>query len=314
MMNRTDRHFRFLMRLITRHTWLYTEMVVARALVHGEPARLLRRDASEHPVALQVGGSEPQVLARAATLAAEYRYDEINLNVGCPSPRVTKGGMGACLMGEPTLVAECVAAMDAAGSGLPVTIKTRLGIDEHDDFGFLCRLVQAVAEAGCRTIIVHARKAWLNGLDPRANRTVPPLDYERVRALKARYPTLEIVVNGGIADLDAAEKVAEGVDGVMLGRAAYAEPMRFAEADARFFGDPRPPASVTDVAACYLEYLRTCAGEGVALGPALRHLPAVVSGVRGARAVRRQIGALAGRADIRGIEQALAPVLSARAA
>jgi len=313
MMNRTDRHFRYLMRLITRHTWLYTEMVVGRALVHGDAARLLRRHPGESPVALQVGGSEPGVLAFAARLAAEHGYDEVNLNVGCPSPRVTSGHMGACLMAEPERVADCVAAMRDA-TRLPVTVKTRLGIDAHDDFEFLCRFAGAVRDAGCGTLIVHARKAWLDGLDPKANRNVPPLDYDRVRELKRVFPDMEILVNGGIANLEDAQRTSAGVDGAMLGRAAYARPMLFAAADARFYGDSRPEAGVAEVVAGYLDYLETRARAGDRVGPALRHLPGVIAGTPGSRAIRSRLGALAGRADMNSVAGALAPLLRARAA
>jgi len=313
MMNRTDRHFRYLMRLITRHTWLYSEMVVGRALVHGDPGRLLRHAPDEGPAALQVGGSEPDVLAVAARLAEEHGYNEINLNIGCPSPRVTAGRMGACLMAEPGRVAECVAAMRDA-TRIPVTVKTRLGIDRQDSFDFLVRFTEAVARVGCGTLIVHARKAWLEGLDPKANRNVPVLDYERVRRLKQAYPELEILVNGGIADLDEAEAACAGLDGAMLGRSAYARPMLFAEADARFFGDPRPGPAVGDVVARYLEYLREIVAAGDKLGPALRHLPGVISGIPGSRAMRSRLGALAGTRDVAAAAEALAPLLARRAA
>lgn len=313
MMNRTDRHFRYLMRLITRRTWLYTEMVVAQALLRGSGAALLRRASEESPVALQVGGSDPAVLARAARCAYEHGYDEVNLNVGCPSTRATAGRMGACLLAAPHLVADCIAAMCAA-SPLPVTVKTRLGIDDRDDFGFLCRFVEAVAAAGCRTVIVHARKAWLTGLDPKANRSVPPLDYGRVRALKSRYPHLEILVNGGIRDLDAAARLLAGVDGAMLGRAAYANPMGFAEADRRFFGVRRPPIAAGDVVAGYLEYLRRCAAAGEPLGPALRHLAGVIAGFPGARRMRARMGGLAVTGDVDALARTLAPMLHDRAA
>lgn len=313
MINRTDRHFRFLMRLITRRTWLYSEMIVARALQERGAARLLRRSAAESPVALQVGGSEPAVLVHAARSAHEHGYDEINLNVGCPSPRVTTGRMGACLMAEPARVGDCVAAMRAA-SPLPVTVKTRLGIDELDDFEFLCRFVESVSAAGCGTVIVHARKAWLDGLNAKANRSVPALDYGRVCALKTAYPALEVVINGGIRDLDAAVRLLHGVDGAMLGRAAYSNPMLFAEADQRIFGDSRQVVGVAHVVAAYLGYLHRCVEAGEALRPALRHLAGVVAGFAGARAIRARLAAPGAARDLVSVERVLAPVLSARAA
>lgn len=311
MMNRTDRHFRYLMRLITRRTWLYTEMVVARGVVRGDANKLLAYNDAEHPVALQLGGHEPDVLAEATRLAHTRGYDEVNLNIGCPSPRVSAGRMGACLMAEPGLVADCVAAMREA-SPLPVTIKTRLGIDHDADLQFLCRFVERVAAAGCRTFIIHARKAWLNGVSPKANRNVPPLDYPRVARVKRLYPELEILVNGGIADLDEAAAQMQGVDGVMLGRAAYANPLMFSAADARFYGDdangePRR----AQVLAGYLHYLRGCVARGEKLGPALRHVPGILGGVPGARRVRARLGALAGTQDVAGVERALMPLLEA---
>jgi len=299
------------MRLITRRTWLYTEMVVARGVVHGDADKLLAYHGVEHPVALQLGGHEPQVLAEATRLAHAHGYDEVNLNIGCPSPRVSAGRMGACLMAEPGLVADCVAAMREA-SPLPVTVKTRLGIDHEDSLEFLYRFVERVAASGCRTFIIHARKAWLNGVSPKANRNVPPLDYPRVAHLKRLHPELEILVNGGIGDLDAAGEHLAGVDGVMLGRAAYANPLMFAAADARFYGEDAELApSRAQVLAGYLNYLRGCVGRGEKLGPALRHVPAILGGVPGARRVRARLGALAGTQDVAGVERALMPLLEA---
>lgn len=310
MMNRTDRHFRFLMRLITRRTWLYTEMVVARGVVRGDAGKLLAYRDEEHPVALQLGGHEPEMLAEATRLAHAHGYDEVNLNIGCPSPRVSAGRMGACLMAEPELVAECVAAMREA-SPLPVTVKTRLGIDHDDSMEFLCRFVETVADAGCGTFIVHARKAWLDGVSPKANRNVPPLDHRRVAGIKRRFPRLEIIANGGVADLDEAGTLLGGVDGVMLGRSAYAHPLMFAVADQRFYGDTAPPPRRAQVLGAYLCYLQACVGDGQKLGPALRHLPAILAGVPGARRVRCDLGALAGTQDVAGVERALMPLLEA---
>ncbi|MGH8226272.1 MAG: tRNA dihydrouridine(20/20a) synthase DusA [Gammaproteobacteria bacterium] len=313
MMNRTDRHFRFLARLVTRHTWLYTEMLVARALVHGRAERLLDHAVAERPLALQLGGSEPAVLAQAARIAGEHGYDEVNLNAGCPSARVTRGRMGACLMREPALVAECVVAMRAV-TPLPITVKTRIGVDHEADFEFLCRFVEAVAAAGCKTVIVHARKAWLDGVSPKANRTVPPLDYERVYVLKAHFPQLEIILNGGIGDLDAAAVALERCDGAMFGRAAYAQPLLLAGADRRFYGDAHPPPSLGEILAGYLDYL---AGQVTTNGipsAALGHLAGLFTGLPGARLVRRQLGELAGDRRLVAVERVLAPYLRARAA
>lgn len=310
MMNRTDRHFRYLMRLVTRRTLLYTEMVVARGVVRGDAGKLLAYHDEEHPVALQLGGHEPGVLAEATRLAHAHGYDEVNLNIGCPSPRVSAGRMGACLMAEPGLVADCVAAMHEAAP-LPVTVKTRLGIDHQDSFDFLCRFVELVSASGCSTFIIHARKAWLNGVSPKANRNVPPLDHGRVAGLKRVYPHLEFIANGGVADLDEAVNLLGGVDGVMLGRAAYANPLMFAGVDARFFGEPAAAPRRPQILGAYLHYLRDCVGQGEKLGPALRHLPAILGGVPGARRVRARLGALAGTQDVAGVEQALMPLLEA---
>jgi tRNA-dihydrouridine synthase A len=228
-MDWTDRHCRTFHRLMTRHALLYTEMVTAPAILHGDRARLLAHAASDDPVALQLGGSDPAALAEAAAIGEGFGYAEINLNVGCPSDRVQEGRFGACLMAEPELVAACVAAMQQRIS-VPVTVKCRIGIDEQDSEADLQRFIDTVAGAGCRTFIVHARKAWLDGLSPKQNREIPPLDYDRVYRLKAAHPGLTIVLNGGIEDLDAAGRHLEHVDGVMLGRAAYHNPWLLADA------------------------------------------------------------------------------------
>ena len=232
MMEWTDRHCRYFLRLISRRAFLYTEMVTADAVLYGNRERVLGFSPEEHPVGLQLGGSDAGKLAEAARIGADYGYDEINLNIGCPSDRVQSGRFGACLMAEPDLVAECVAAMGEA-SALPVTVKCRIGIDDQDAEESLDRFIDHVAEAGCRTFIVHARKAWLKGLSPKENRDVPPLDYERVLRLKQRRPDLEIVLNGGIESFASAQSHLPQVDGVMLGRAAYADPYLLAEVDRR---------------------------------------------------------------------------------
>src|SRR5262245_41689870 len=246
MMDWTDRHCRFFHRLLTRRALLYTEMMTAEAVLHGNRERLLGFSPEEHPVALQLGGSDPARLAQAAAIGAEYGYDEINLNVGCPSDRVQEGRFGACLMAEPELVADCVAAMRARVP-VPVTVKCRIGIDQQDIEADLERFVSAVAAAGCRTFIVHARKAWLQGLSPKENREIPPLDYGRVYRLKAAQPELEIVINGGIASLGEAEAHLAKVEGVALGRAAYQTPYLLAEVDRRLFGATTTPHSRREV-------------------------------------------------------------------
>ncbi len=313
MMNRTDRHFRFLMRLISREAWLYTEMVVARALVHAGATRFLTHDPAERPLALQLGGSDPATLARAARLAQDHGFDEVNLNTGCPSARVSGGRMGACLMREPALVADCVAAMRAAGA-LPVTVKTRIGVDHEDGFDFLCRFVEAVAEAGCGTLIVHARKAWLQGLSPKANRTVPPLDYARVYALKRHFPDMEIVVNGGVSGLDEAAAMLEHCDGVMFGRTAYAHPLMFAGVDRRFYASRRGMPALADILVAYLDYLSTQTTAGKLPSAALGHLAGLFSGLPGARETRRRLGELAADRRLDQLEAVLSPWLQARAA
>src|SRR5262245_34360441 len=239
MMDWTDRHCRFFHRLLSRHARLYTEMVTAEAVLRGDRHRLLAFSPAEHPVALQLAGCEPGALADAAVLGQAYGYDEINLNIGCPSSRVQEGRFGACLMGEPELVARCVAAMQRRLS-VPVTVKCRIGIDEQDSERDLDRFISTVADAGCASFIVHARKAWLKGLSPKQNRELPPLDYARVWNLKAAHAKLEIIVNGGIASLAAAQAHLEKVDGVAIGRSAYQNPYLLAGVDRQFFGAPDP--------------------------------------------------------------------------
>src|SRR5580698_3959350 len=242
MMEWTDRHCRFFHRLLTCRALLYTEMLTTGAVLHGDRARLLRFDAAEHPLALQLGGSEPRALAACARIGAELGFDEINLNAGCPSDRVQDGRFGACLMAEPALVGDCVAAMKAA-VGIPVTVKCRIGIDDQDAEASLDAFTRTVVAAGADALIVHARKAWLDGLSPRENRDIPPLDYDRVYRLKRANPTLDIALNGGIGSLtDAAAHLAQ-VDGVMMGRAAYQEPWRLLNVDCELFGEPAPYGS-----------------------------------------------------------------------
>ena len=289
MMDRTDRHDRYFLRQLTRRALLYSEMISTDALLCGDAARHLRFDAAEHPLALQLGGSRPDDLARAAALAAAWGYDEVNLNVGCPSARVRNRRIGACLMAEPALVGACVRAM-AGASGLPVTVKTRTGIDDQDDYGFLRRFVETVASGGCRTFVVHARKAVLNGLSPKQNREIPPLDHARVHRLKRDLPELEIVVNGGIRDLEAARRHLRHVDGVMIGRAAYETPGMLADADRAIFGDLRPAPDGHAVVEAMVPYAERQRRAGVPVKSIARHMLGLFRGRRGGRAWRRYLG------------------------
>jgi tRNA-dihydrouridine synthase A len=307
MMDWTDRHCRYFMRLISRHACLYTEMITTGAILHGDTERALRFHPGEHPLALQLGGSDPGELAACARIAAEYAYDEINLNVGCPSDRVQTARFGACLMAEPALVGECVAAMKAA-TPLPVTVKTRIGIDDRDSYEFLCAFVATVAAAGCATFIVHARKAWLQGLSPKENREVPPLHYDVVYRLKRDFPHLEIILNGGITGLDQAQEHMQNVDGVMLGRAAYHNPYILAEVDNRFYATSGAPASRRAIIAQLLPYIAEELQKGARLHHITRHVLGLFQGVRGARAWRRYLSEHSHRDDagIEVIQQALA--------
>lgn len=288
MMEWTDRHCRYFLRLISQRALLYTEMVTAPAILRGDPHRLLRFDPAEQPVALQIGGSEPGELAEAARIGEAHGYREVNLNVGCPSDRVQSGRFGACLMAEPGLVAECVAAMRAAVN-VPVTVKCRIGIDDQDPDGDLDRFIDTVAAAGCRTFIVHARKAWLEGLSPKQNRDVPPLDHARVHRLKRERPGLEIVINGGIASLDEAEAHLAHVDGVMLGRAAYHDPWQLAQVDSRLFGEAGPLPSRREIAERLIPYAERQLACGVPLHAITRHILGLCQGRPGARAFRRHL-------------------------
>jgi tRNA-dihydrouridine synthase A len=294
MMDWTDRHCRFFHRLLTRRALLYTEMVTAEAILHGKRDRLLGFSEEEHPVALQLGGCDPARLAEAAAIGEGFGYDEINLNVGCPSDRVQDGSFGACLMAEPQLVARCIAAMQAR-VGVPVTVKCRIGIDDQDSEADLERFIAAIAGAGCRTVIVHARKAWLEGLSPKENREVPPLDYPRVYRLKAAHSELEIVINGGIASLDEAEAQLAHVDGVALGRAAYQNPYLLAEVDGRLFGDPAPYPTRRAVLEQLVPYAERHVRHGGRLNNIVRHILGLYHGRPRARAFRRHLSELAPR-------------------
>ncbi|MEZ4463384.1 MAG: tRNA dihydrouridine(20/20a) synthase DusA [bacterium] len=289
MMDRTDRHFRVLVRLISQHTLLYTEMVTTGALLRGDVERHLGFDPREHPIALQLGGDDPAALAACARLAEARGYDEVNLNVGCPSDRVQQGRFGACLMREPAQVAACVEAMRAATS-LPVTVKHRIGVDELDAYDDMRRFVDVVAAAGCARFSVHARKAWLSGLSPRENRTVPPLRYADVYRLKAERPELAIEINGGITTLAEAEAHLALVDAVMIGRAAYDDPWLFAEADARVFGRPGPVRTRADVVRAMAAYAEGWLSGGGRLHHVTRHMLGLFAGVPGGRRFRQILG------------------------
>lgn len=306
MMEWTDRHCRFFLRQLTQHCLLYTEMVTTAAVLRGNPDWLLKFSPAEHPLALQLGGSDPEALATAARIGADYGYDEINLNVGCPSNRVRSGRFGACLMAEPGLVADCVAAM-LASVDVPVTVKTRIGIDSQDSYEFLQQFIEHVMAAGCRTVIIHARKAMLGGLSPKENRTIPPLKYATVYRVKRDFPELEVILNGGITDLHAAATHLETVDGVMLGREAYHNPFILAGVDARFYGATQQPVSRDMAIRRMLPYIEMELHAGTALKHITRHLLGLYQGVPGARAWRRHLSqhATAGNAGIEVIEEAL---------
>lgn len=286
MMDWTDRHCRYFLRLISRHARLYTEMITAPALMHGDVPRHLDFDPAEHPLALQLGGSDPRELAHAARLGERWGYDEINLNCGCPSERVQTGSFGACLMAEPALVADCVRAMRDAVD-IPVTVKHRIGLDHDERYAFVRDFVGTVAEAGCEVFIVHARNAVLKGLSPKENREIPPLRYDVVRRLKGDFPALIFVLNGGLADWDAIERERPLVDGVMLGRAAYHNPYLLAEADRRIFGDPSRPRSRAEVMAALAQYAARQLAQGTALRSMARHVLGLYHGVAGGRRFRQ---------------------------
>jgi tRNA-dihydrouridine synthase A len=294
MMELTDRHCRFFHRILSRRARLYTEMLAVAAVLHGNRDRLLRFDAAEHPVALQLGGSDPARLAAAAEIGVDYGYDEINLNIGCPSERVKSGAFGACLMREPKLVGDCVAAMKARVR-IPVTVKCRTGVDEQDPEAALGLLAESVITAGCGALIVHARKAWLKGLSPKENRDVPPLDYELVHALKQRYPDVPVVLNGGLATLSRMRAELDSVDGVMVGRAAYQNPALLLEADAALFGEAAPVAGAAAAVEAFIPYVEARLEEGVPLHAMTRHLLGLFNGLPGARAWRRHLAAEAVR-------------------
>jgi tRNA-dihydrouridine synthase A len=312
MMDWTDRHCRVLHRLLSSRARLYTEMITAEAVLHGDRKRLIGFSDIEHPVALQLGGSEPDKLAAAAKIGADFGYDEINLNVGCPSDRVQSGCFGAALMCEPERVADCVAAMRAAVS-IPVTVKCRIGVDDQEPREVLPAFVEACAKAGVDTFAVHARKAWLSGLSPRENREVPPLDYGLVYELKRARPELTIIINGGIASLDEADAHLGHVDGVMLGRAAYQTPAMLLDVDARFFGADR--RDLSEAVEAYVDYVAARLDHGVPLNAMTKHMLGLFHGRPGARLFRRHLSENATRkgADLAVLREALAYIGRERA-
>lgn len=317
-MDWTDRHCRAFHRVLTARTLLYSEMVAADAVIHGDRARLIGYSDVERPLALQLGGSDAAKLAEAARVAAALGYDEINLNVGCPSDRVQSGRFGACLMREPALVASLWSAMQDAASGVPVTIKSRIGVDEQDPRDALFALVERVAGEGCRTFVVHARKALLQGLSPKENRDVPPLDYGLVRELKVARPDLEIILNGGLRDVDHALAESAGLDGAMLGRAAYQNPALLLGVDVRVFGAPAPTANRVEAVEKYVPYVEARLREGVSLHAMTRHMLGLFHGQPGGRLWRRVLSERAHRpgAGVEVVREALAETLrpNARAA
>jgi tRNA-dihydrouridine synthase A len=288
MMDWTDRHCRVFHRLMSRRALLYSEMVTTGAVIHGPRGRLIGFDEAEHPVAVQLGGCDPADLAKAARICVEFGYDEINLNVGCPSDRVQDGRFGACLMRDPILVGDCVAAMKAAVT-VPVTVKCRIGVDEQDPEEALDALTASVVAAGVDALIVHARKAWLQGLSPKENRDVPPLDYERVRRLKAARPDLPVALNGGLGSIDQALAEMRGLDGVMLGRAAYHDPELLLRVDGAFFGEEPPLPDAFAVVEAMEPYIARKLEEGVRLSSITRHMLGLFAGRPGARAYRRHL-------------------------
>ncbi len=288
MLDWTDRYYRYFARQITRHTLLYTEMVTTGVILHGDRQRFLDFDATEHPVALQLGGSDPAQLAQCAALAQEWGYDEVNLNLGCPSDRVQSGRFGACLMAEPQLVAECYQAM-ASGVSIPVTVKHRIGIDDLDSYELLIRFVATLEAAGCRTFIVHARKAWLQGLSPKQNRELPPLRYGWVHRLKRDFPQLEIVINGGITSLKQAHDQLQFVDGVMIGREAYHNPWILAKADSELFHEDTPHPTRHQVVEAMVPFIERELARGTPLSRITRHMLGLFQGEPGARTWRRHL-------------------------
>jgi tRNA-dihydrouridine synthase A len=309
MLDWTDRHCRYFLRLLTRRALLYTEMVTTGALLYGK-GDYLAYDEAEHPLALQLGGCEPEALAQCAVMAEQRGYNEVNLNVGCPSDRVQNGRFGACLMAEPERVAHCVAAMRSAVS-IPVTVKTRIGIDDQDSYEFLCQFIQTVAErGGCETFIIHARKAWLTGLSPKENRDIPPLDYDRVYQLKRDFPSLTLAINGGIKSIGEAKQHLLQLDGVMVGREAYQNPGILSRIDSELFAGVDPYPELADAVTAMFPYIESELSRGTYLGHITRHMLGLFQGMPGARQWRRHLSENAHKpgAGISVLEQALAKV------
>ena len=310
MLDWTDRHCRYFHRLLTKQALLYTEMVTTGALLNGDVERHLRFNAFEQPVALQLGGSEPKEMAACARLAEDYGYAEVNINVGCPSERVQKGAFGACLMAEPHLIADCVAAMQAAVN-MPVTVKNRIGIDEQQERDSLFSFVETVAQAGCQTFIVHARKAWLKGLSPKENREIPPLNYALVYELKQAFPQLEIIINGGITTLEQCQHHLQFVDGVMVGREAYHNPWLLAQVDSQLYAAPDSFNQRKAVIDAFIPYVEQQLSQGVTLAPMSKPILGLFQGIAGARYWRRYISenAFKPNADAKILLQAMQKIL-----
>jgi tRNA-dihydrouridine synthase A len=288
MLDWSDRHCRYFHRLLSSHVVLYTEMVTTGALLNGDVQRHLGFSPQEHPLALQLGGSSGQNLALCSKMAEDYGYDEVNLNVGCPSDRVQNGRFGACLMAEPELVAECIAAMQQVVN-IPVTVKSRIGIDDKDSYEELVNFISKVADGGCHTFILHARKAWLSGLSPKQNRDIPPLRYDVVQQIKQDFPHLEIIINGGISSLEQSVELMQGIDGVMIGRAAYHNPYLLAEADRLIYQQDTPIKTREEVVFALLPYIQEQLAAGVRLHSITRHILGLFHSVQGARAWRRHL-------------------------
>jgi tRNA-dihydrouridine synthase A len=309
MLDWTDRHCRYFLRLISKHALLYTEMVTTGAILKGDRDYHLRYNQSEHPVALQLGGSDPIALAECTDIAEQYGYDEVNLNVGCPSDRVQEGRFGACLMAEPELVAECVNKMQSSTT-IPVSVKTRIGIDHHDTYEFLCRFIEHLRDVGCQTFIIHARKAWLQGLSPKENREIPPLHYDTVYRVKQDHPDLNIIINGGITTIEQASQHMTRVDGVMIGREAYHNPCLLADVDRLFYHDNTPQRSRHEVIEMMIPYLEKELKSGAKLNHITRHMLGLYQGIPGARAWRRHLSehAYKSEASIETLKQAVSYV------
>jgi tRNA-dihydrouridine synthase A len=307
MLDWTDRHERYFLRLISKHALLYTEMLTTGAILHGHRERFLQFNPAEHPLALQLGGSEPDELAACAKIGADQGYDEINLNVGCPSDRVQSGRFGACLMADPELVSDCVTAMRAAVE-IPVTVKHRIGIDDRDSWDELCEFVEVVARGGCEVFIVHARKAWLSGLSPKENRDIPPLQYDVVYRLKQKYPQWQFIINGGINDMQTAVAQMQHVDGVMLGRTAYHDPYLLSQVDALFYNDKHAVPGRCEIVEQLLPYIESEIAAGTRLHAITRHITGLFNGLPGARMWRRTLSEQATKypADIDVVRRAMA--------